>query len=97
MFGFGDAIDFQVDDDRLLAAAGEHALQRLVVEGVDLLVWHERWDVDETAGACLVGLFQPRTPAHPGTAPEDIDDAFELAVMVRAGPRAGMDGDRAGP
>ena len=69
-FGVGDAVDVQVDDDRVLAAAGQHALQRLVVEGVDLLVWHERRDVDEPAGPRLVGVLQPlpqRIRARPRT------------------------------
>src|ERR1700712_4840939 len=96
-FGLAGAFDVQVDDDRVLAATGNHALQRLVVEGVDLLVWHKRRDVDETARACLVGVLQSLTPTHPGPAAEDVDDAFEFAVMVRTGPRARIDGDRPGP
>ena len=56
-FGLGHAVDVQVDDDRILAAADHDALERLVVPSVELLVRDERRYEDEGAGAGLCGEF----------------------------------------
>jgi hypothetical protein len=43
----GDALDIQIDDDWILTAANHHALERLVVEGIDLLMGQERRNENE--------------------------------------------------
>ena len=92
-----DVGQVEVDDDRLLPAAAQHARQRLGVAGVDLLVRHERRHVDEVAGTGLGGEFEPVAPLHPRAARHDVDDALDRAVVMRAGLRPGMDDDGAGP
>ena len=69
----------------------------LVGRGVDLLVRHIGRDEDEIAGLGLGDVFEVLAPAHPRLALQHVDDAFEGAVMVRAGLGVGVDMDRAGP
>src|SRR5436853_7269867 len=54
-------------------------------------------DVDEIARTCLGGELEPLAPAHPGLSANDMDDALEGAVVVRARLRVGMNHDRPGP
>src|SRR5262249_43199893 len=60
--------EVEVHDHRLLARAHDDALQLLAGRGVDLLVRHERRDVDEVAGAGLGDELEPLAPAHAGAA-----------------------------
>ena len=89
--GLLDRLDVEVDHDRLAAAAHQHAFQRLVGGGVDLLVRHVRRHVDEVARPGLGDEFQLLAPAHPRPALDHIDHAFQRAVMMRAGLGVGMD------
>src|ERR1043166_4927616 len=61
--------------------------------------WHAR-DMrrheDEIAGTGFGGELQLLAPAHPGLALHHIDDAFEMAVMVRPGLGVGPDRHGAG-
>src|SRR5476651_2626691 len=74
-------LDIEIDGDRFAIGAHQHAFQRLVRAGVDLLVRHIGRDVDEVAGPRLGDEFEPLAPAHPRLALHDIDDALEMAVM----------------
>ena len=89
--------DVEIDDDGFLVAAHEDAFERLVGAGVDLLMRHVRRDEDEIARPCLGEEFEMVAPAHAGAPLDDVDDAFERAVMMRAGLGVGMDADRPGP
>jgi hypothetical protein len=60
-------------------------------------VRHVRRHVDEVARAGLGGELERFAPAHPRPALDDVDHALELAVVMRAGLRVGVDVDRAGP
>src|SRR5229473_2015630 len=91
-----DSLDIQVDHNRFLAAAHQHAFQRLVGR-VDLLVRHEGGHEDEVARPRLGQVLEPVAPAHPRPAFHHVDDALQLSVVVRARLRAGMDGHGAGP
>ena len=62
--GFSTIGDVEVHDDRLLAAAHQHARQRLVVARVDLLVRHVRRHVDEVARARFGDELELVAPAH---------------------------------
>src|SRR4029079_11308356 len=64
---------------------------------VDLLVRNVRRHVDEIAGAGLGGELEPVAPSHPRAAADDVDDALDRSVMMRAGLRLRMDDHRAGP
>ena len=90
-------LDVEIDRDRLAVAAHQHAFQHLVAAGVDFLVRHVGRHEDEIAGAGLGGELQLLAPAHPRLALHDIDDAFEMAVMMRAGLGVGPDGHGARP
>ena len=74
-----DVGQVEVHDDRLLAAAHEHARQRLAGVGVDLLVGHVGRHEDEVAGAGLGDELQPLAPAHPRAPGDDVDDALDRA------------------
>ena len=45
-----DRLDIEIDHHRLTIAADEHAFERLLAAGIDLLVRHIGRDVDEVAG-----------------------------------------------
>ena len=82
--GLGDGREFEVDDDGLLAAAHDDALERRVGGGVDLLVRHEGWDKDEVAGTGVGDELEGLAPAHARPPAHDVDDALQLAVVVGA-------------
>src|SRR5271165_6521242 len=96
-FRLFDRSYIEVDDRRLAAAADEHAFKRLVLVRVDLLVGHVRRHVNEVAGTGFRGVLERLTPAHPRAPADDVDDALEVPVMVRARFRVGPNRDRAGP
>jgi hypothetical protein len=89
--------DVQVHDDGVLPAPNQNAAEGLVSAGIDLLMGDERRHVDEISRSRLRQKLQAITPAHPGAAADDVDDAFEVAVMMGARFRVWMDGDGAGP
>ena len=89
--------DVEIDGDGLAVAAHQHAFQHLVGAGIDLLMRHIGRDEDEIAGVGLGGELQMLAPAHARLAAHHIDDAFEMAVMMRAGLGIGLDRHRAGP
>ena len=84
------AFHVQIDDDRILTAAHHDSLAGLVLPRVDLLMRNVRRDVNEIAGAGLVGKFEMIAPAHAGPPFDDVEDGFELAVVVRPGFRVGL-------
>jgi hypothetical protein len=61
------------------------------------LMRHERRHVDEITRASLRDVLQAFAPSHPRAAADDIDDAFQVAMMMRAGFRVGMNRHGAGP
>ncbi len=92
-----DRLDVEVDHDRLVVAAHQHAFEDLVLTRIDLLVRHVRRHVDEIAGAGLGGELEPLAPAHAGLAADHVDHALERAVVVGAGLGVGLDAHGAGP
>ena len=89
--------DIQVDDHRILPTADQDATERLVPAGIDLLMGHKRRHVDEIAGSCLRHELQAITPPHPRSPADDVDHALEIAMVMGAGFRVGMNRDRASP
>jgi len=53
--------------------------------------------VDEVAGTGFSGELQPFAPAHAGAAFDDVNNAFQMTVMMRAGLSVGVDGNRSRP
>jgi hypothetical protein len=77
--------DVEVNNDGLVVASNQHTLEEFVVTCIDFLVGNIRRHEDEVAWACLGEELEPFSPTHTSPAAEDIDDAFEVAVMVGAG------------
>ena len=48
-----DGLDVQVDHQPLLATSCQNAMELQVIAGVDFLMRHVRWDVDEISLASL--------------------------------------------
>src|SRR5258708_3102122 len=80
-----DRGDVEIDDDRFLVAAHEDAFERLRGAGVDLLRRHVRRHVDEIARPRLGDEVEPIAPAQASAPLDDVDDAFQRAVMMRPG------------
>lgn len=93
-----DRLDiWQIDGDGLAIAPDQHTLELLVLARVDLLVRHPRRHVDEIARAGFSDKLELLAPAHARLALEDVDDALEVAVVMRTGLGVCVDGDGAGP
>ena len=58
-FRLFDGVDIEIDDDRVLAGPAQHAFQRLIGAGVDFLVRHVRWHIDEIARPRFGDIFEP--------------------------------------
>src|SRR6185369_1957166 len=92
-----DGRNVEIDYDWFLPASHEHAFERLIGAGVDLLMRNKRRHVDEVAGSGFSGEFQSIAPPHAGLAFYDVDYTFEFAVMMRSGLCVGMNAYSAGP
>src|SRR5271163_375263 len=90
-------IDFQVDHDRVLPAAHDHRFDGLFGAGVQLLVRDERRDVNKISRAGLGEVFEIFAPTKSSAAADDIQDRFELAMMMRSSLGVGGDHHGAGP
>jgi hypothetical protein len=84
------ARDIQIDDDGLLSTANDYCLYRLVFAGVQFLMRNVGRNVDEVSGAGFIDELEIVSPAKAGAAAHDIDDSFELSVMMWAGLGVGM-------
>jgi hypothetical protein len=91
------AFDIEIDHDGILTTSYDDSFTGFVGEGVDLLVRHVWRNIDEIAGAGFTAEFQVVAPSHAGPAANDIEDGFQVAVVVRAGLGVGLDYNCAGP
>ena len=87
----------EIHHDGFLTTAAQHARQRFVLGRVDFLVWHVGRNVDEIAGPSLGHELKILAPSHARLATDNINDAFNGAVVVGPRLRIGMDDDRTGP
>jgi len=87
----------EIDDHGLLTAAADHTRQRLVVSGVDLLMRYVWRYEDEIARTRFGYELEAVAPSHARASADDVDDAFDRPMVVRAGLGLRMDDDRAGP
>src|SRR5262249_30374270 len=87
----------QIDDHWLLTTPDHNARERLAVARIDLLMWHVGGDVDEVTRTRVGDELQLLAPAHARRAADDVDDALERAVVVRAGPGPGLDDSSPSP
>jgi hypothetical protein len=86
----------QIDRDGFPIALHEHTLQLLVLARIDLLVRHPGGR-DEVAGLGFGDKLQALAPPHARPALEHVDDALQVAVVVRARLGVGVDCHRAHP
>src|SRR5205823_4076095 len=84
------ALDVQIHDDGLLPAADDHSFDGLIRRRVHFLMGNVRRHVDEIPRAGFFDVFQAITPAKPGAPTDDVENRFELAMMVRARSRRGL-------
>src|SRR5690606_26310250 len=97
LLGLLNRLDVQVHRHGLAVAAAQHAFQHLGGAGVDFLMGHVGWHVDEIAGAGFGGEFELFAPAHAGAALDHVDHAFQRPVVVGTGLGVGVDGHGSGP
>src|SRR5215469_4464940 len=84
-------LDVQVDRDCLAVAPYQHTLERLGTAGVDLLMRHVGRHIDEIARTGFRRELELLAPTHAGASLDDVDDALEMPVMMRASLGVGVD------
>jgi hypothetical protein len=91
------ALDLKIDYDGVLTAPYHDSLAGLVRQCVDLLVRHVWRNIDEVARAGFAFEFKMISPPHASAAANNIEDGFQVAVMVRSRLRVWLDHDGASP
>ncbi len=86
-----------VDHHRLVVGSHQHAFEHVLGIGIDFLVRHKGWYLDEVASAGFRDIFEPVAPTHARLAANDKDYAFERTMVMHAGLGIGLDRDGAGP
>jgi len=81
------AFDIEVNDNRFLAAADHDCLHRLVGPRIHLLVRYVGRNIDEVARSRLFDILQLIAPAEARPSADDVQDGFQFAMVVSAGPR----------
>ena len=89
--------EVEVHHDGVLTASDDDSFAGLVGASVDLLVRYERRNIDEIARSGFTAEFEVVSPPHASPAANNVEDCFELAVVMRSGLCVGLDYDRAGP
>src|SRR5258707_383944 len=95
--GWLRTFEIQVDDNGILTASYHHRLTGFIGPSVDLLMRHVRRNVDEVARSGFPAELQMIPPSHSSPAADDVENGFQLAVMVRSGLCIRLDDDCAGP
>ena len=76
--------DIKIDHNGVLVAANEYTLERLIRTGVDFLMRDIGRYINEIARARFADIFQCVAPAHSGFTADNINNAFQCAVMMHA-------------
>jgi Cytochrome bd terminal oxidase subunit I len=97
LLGLLDRLDVEVNHDCFVVAAHKNTFEWLILARINFLVRHERRHIDKIARSSLCRELKPLAPAHACLAAHHIDDAFQLAVMVRARLGVGLNAHRACP
>jgi hypothetical protein len=84
LLGLVDRLYVEVNHDCFVVAAHKNTFERLILACINFLVRHERRHIDKIARSRLCRELKPFAPAHARLAAHYIDNAFQLAVMVRA-------------
>jgi hypothetical protein len=80
--GFGTC-EVEIYHYGVLTASNHHSFARFVGESVYLLVRHEWRNIDEVTRPGFTAEFEVVSPAHASPAANDVEDGFELAVVMR--------------
>ena len=78
-------LNIKIDRDSFAIAAHQDAFQDLISTGVDFLMRHVGRNKNEIARIGFGGKFQSLAPAHACLAAHHINDAFQMAMVVRPG------------
>jgi uncharacterized protein YjbJ (UPF0337 family) len=84
-FRFLHRLDVQVYRNRLTITAHQNAFEDFVPAGIDLLVRNVGRDENEITRIGFRRKLQMLAPSHSRLALDDVDDAFEMTVMMCAG------------
>src|SRR6266849_3380448 len=90
-------LNIQIDDYWLLSAARDNTAQLLSFTRIDLLMRHERWNIDKVARSCFRNEFEMLPPAHTCPTPDYVNDTLQFAMMVCACLGVGFDREGACP
>jgi hypothetical protein len=75
-------LNVHIDNYWLLTAMRDNAAQHLIFR-IDLLMRHERWNIDKVARSCFRSEFEMLTPAHTCPTPDDVNGFFSSKGKVR--------------
>src|SRR5262249_45974916 len=95
--GYLYRLDVEVDDESLLPAARQHAMQLDIIARVDFLMRHVRRHVDEVTWAGFGDKLKVVAPSQSCRTIDHIDDTFEVTMVVSARLCLGVDGHRTSP
>jgi hypothetical protein len=90
-------LDVQIDNDRFLAAPDKNAAKRLFSVRIDLLMRNERRNIDEIARTGLRYELKIFSPAHSRPPAYNVNNAFQVPMMMRARFRIGSNCYGSGP
>ena len=83
------AFDVKIDHDGVLSTSYHDGLAGFVGEGVDFLMRHIGWDIDEVACSGFTAEFEMVSPSHASSAANDVKDCLQFAMVMRSGPAFG--------
>src|SRR5271170_3271858 len=95
--GWFRSAQIQIDNNWILPVSHNHGLACLVRAGIDLLMWHVRWNVDKIARPGFVAEFQLIAPSHPNPALYYVKDRLQFSMMMRSCPGIRLNQHSAGP
>jgi hypothetical protein len=88
--GFGTR-EVQVYHNGVLTASYDDSFTGFVGESVNLLVRHERRNIDEVTWSGFTAKFEVVSPSHAGLATNDVEDSFAAeALLSEAGVKLRM-------
>jgi hypothetical protein len=70
-------LDLQIDDDRFVIAARNHAFRRVTRRGIYLLMGNVERNVNEVTQSGFRSIFQMLSPTHARLATKDVNYTFQ--------------------
>lgn len=91
------AFDIEIYHDRILATPDHDGFTNLVRGSVQFLMRNVGRHINEISGPSLSTELQMIAPAHACPATDDVEDSFELAMVMRTGSGIWLDDHGASP